>query len=104
MSSPINILEIIRGTTNTIQIDVTDASGAPYALENGEVLRFGVKRNAASSDYLIRKDVAAGTGSYLVTLMPEDTAVVPLASYLFDVGLQCGSDYYPPRPSWFGPT
>ena len=94
MSNPMNILEIIRGTTNTVHIDVTDAGGTPYALADGEVLRFGVKRNAASSEYLIRKDVTIGTGSYSVTLTPEDTAGLAPGSYLFDVGLQSGGDYY----------
>ena len=45
-----NALSVVRGTTNTIRIDVTDSNGTPYALGIGEVLRFGVKRNAASSD------------------------------------------------------
>lgn len=87
-------LSVVRGTTNTIRIDVTDANGTPYVLGIGEVLRFGVKRNAASSDYLIRKDITSGTGSYLVTLMPEDTIGLAVSQYLFDVGLQSGDNYY----------
>ena len=50
MACNTNILSVVRGTTNTIRIDVTDANGTPYILGIGEVLRFGVKRNAVSSD------------------------------------------------------
>ena len=34
-----NALSVVRGTTNTIRIDVTDANGAHYALMAGEFLR-----------------------------------------------------------------
>lgn len=87
-------LSVVRGTTNTIRIDVTDANGTPYALGTGEVLRFGVKQDASSTGYLIRKDITSGTGSYLVTLMPEDTIGLAVSQYLFDVGLQSGDNYY----------
>lgn len=94
MTCNTNVLSVVRGTTSTIRIDVTDANGTPYALGTGEVLRFGVKRNAASTEYLIRKDITSGTGSYLVTLTPEDTAGLAITQYLFDVGLQSGENYY----------
>lgn len=87
-------LSVVRGTTSTIRIDVTDANGTPYALGTGEVLRFGVKQDTASTDYLIRKDITSGTGSYLVTLTPEDTIGLAVSQYLFDVGLQSGDNYY----------
>lgn len=96
-----NSLSVVRGTTNTIRIDVTDANGMPYVLGTGEVLRFGVKRNAASPGYLIRKDITGGTGAYLVTLMPEDTIGLTVSQYLFDVGLQSGDNYYNVIPATF---
>lgn len=35
MTCNTNVLSVVRGTTNTIRIDVTDANGTPYALGAG---------------------------------------------------------------------
>ena len=90
-----NKIEIVRGTTNTIAIDVLDANGAPYALKDGEKLIFGVKRKVTDKDELIvRIASAADDGSYVVKIEPIDTVNLPCDKYVFDVGLQSGDAFY----------
>lgn len=91
-------IEIIRGTTNTFNIEVKDADGAAYALAGGEKLVFGVKANKQQAECDIVKTLTASdvtdSGAYALKLNPEDTADLPCGHYCYDVGLASGSDYY----------
>ena len=90
-----NKIEIVRGTTVIIQIDVLDAEGNPYELQDGEKLIFGVKRKTAdSADIIVKTASVSQDGAYTVTLIPEDTCELPCDKYVYDVGLQSGNDFY----------
>lgn len=96
MSSTIHI---IRGTTTSIDIALTNESGGAYLLQSNEILRFGVKVRAEHTDYTLVKELTAadlnsdGT-AYTLTLEPEDTEDMEFMRYCYDVGLQSGTDYY----------
>jgi hypothetical protein len=88
-------IEIVRGTTNTIQIDVLDALGHPYTIANGETVVFGVKCKAEDEDLLLVKAAfVEDDGVYHVKLYPEDTAGLECSRYVYDVGLQSGENFY----------
>ena len=88
-------IEIIRGTSNTFEVEVTDANGEPYTLASGESIIFGVKKRATHMDYVLKKVVTESTdGVCTVILAPEDTASLPFGKYFFDVGLQSGAAFY----------
>lgn len=90
-------ISIIRGMTNTFNITLTDPEGNPYFLGDGEVLRFGIKRNTAERQCCIRKELTAAdlkNGVYPIKLTPEDTAGLPCGGYCYDAGVQIGEDYY----------
>lgn len=92
-------LSIVRGRTETIHITISDASGNAYVLGNEEKLIFGVKKNYYDASYLIKKtltihDVSSISGTYILTLKPEDTQYLRCDKYFYDVGLQSGNDYY----------
>jgi hypothetical protein len=53
-------IEIVRGTTNTFDITVTDAFGQLYTLSANETLLFGVKRTPEDIDYIFVKSVKVG--------------------------------------------
>lgn len=90
-----NKIEIVRGTTNTINIDVLDSNGNPYTLKDGEKLIFGVKRKVADADEIIVKTASVTEdGSYVVKLVPDDTCNLPCDKYVFDVGLQSDDAFY----------
>lgn len=89
------IIEIVRGTTNTFEIAVTDGDGSAYALGSNEKIVFGIKRSPSDSALLIVKVAqSAGDGRFRVTVTPGDTDGLPFGRYYYDVGLDDGTNFY----------
>ena len=95
-------IEIVRGTTKTLAITVTDSNNDIYTLEDGEKVVFGVKRKPEDSRPVILKTPTSGeNGVYAMTITPADTEELPFGKYFFDVGILSGSNYHniiKPRP------
>lgn len=88
-------IEIVRGTTNTFAITVTDANNELYTLASAEKIKFGIKRKKEDADPIFVKTAITGeNGLYVITLAPSDTAELPYGKYLYDVGLQSGGAYH----------
>jgi len=90
-------LAIVRGTTKTMTIRVTAEDGSVYTLEEGEVLRFGVKKHPGDTAYLFSKDMSSSSladGVYSFIINPGDTEDLDFGCYFYDVGLQSGSEYF----------
>lgn len=88
-------IEIVRGTTNTLEIAITDADGAAYIATAGEKIIFGVKKKATDPDLVFTKVAAYSTpGKYIATISPDDTNELTPGRYCYDVGLQSGDDYF----------
>lgn len=88
-------VEIIRGTTNTLQIDVVDATGTPYEIGTGETIVFGIKRNITDAEpFLVKVAYVDGAGIYSVRLFPEDTEGLSCGKYIYDVGMKAGANYF----------
>lgn len=90
-----NDIKVVRGTTNSFQITVTDAEGNLYNLQEGERLLFGVKKSHDDEEYIFVKSVGScENGVYTVTLDPCDTDICDCCHYLYDVAIQSGADFY----------
>ena len=88
-------IEIVRCTSNVLQINVTDANGAAYTLGDGESVVFGVKKEATDTELLIVKTAASvGDGVFMVALHPDDTENLAAGRYWYDVGVEKGADYF----------
>lgn len=91
-------ISIVRGTTNTFAVAIEDEDGELYELESGEVLRFGIKRRAEDDEYIFELEATSSDadtdGAYPFALGPTDTIELPFGTYIYDVGLQSGDDYY----------
>lgn len=88
-------IAMIRGTTNLFNITVTDAEERLYTLGKGEFLKFGVKQKPEDEEYLVYKEISTGeNGVYTVELAPDDTIGLAYGRYVYDVGLQIGSNYF----------
>lgn len=88
-------IEIVRGTTNTLALSVTDADGNAYTLADGELLIFGVKEKPEDEELLIQKTITDCTdGVAMVELSPDDTIGLKYGRYIYDVGLESGEDYH----------
>ena len=92
-------LEMVRGTTYTLALTLTDSTGAEYILSAGQVLRFGLKKAVSQAAYSVVKELTAAdydttAHGYNITLLPSDTEGLAFGGYVFDVGLQLGEDSY----------
>lgn len=91
----LNKIEIIRGTTNTFDLSVFDASGNVYTMEEYEKIIFGVKRKTSDTDLVIMKLAKmTNPGIYEITLSPEDTSALECGKYVYDVSLESRSNFY----------
>jgi hypothetical protein len=88
-------IKMVRGTSRTFRISVTDAEGRPYNMLDGEKLIFGVKKQTTDDELLVCKVVRECVdGVCVVELDPEDTVNLEVGKYYYDVGLESGADYY----------
>ncbi len=86
-----NDIEIVRGTTNSFKLTLTDAQGNPYTLETGQVLVFGIKERKTDEERLLVKKLhSTATGEYYLELEAADTADIPPGRKFYDIGLQHG--------------
>lgn len=80
-------ITLTRGDTFKAQISITDKDGNPYELQEGDVVRFAMKKNYsdADEDVLIVKVIPNDT--LILTLNPEDTKELPFGTYVYDIQL-----------------
>lgn len=88
-------IEIVRGTTNVIEITVLDGEGNLRNLSSGEAILFGVKERLSDDVYVfVRAATQKTLGTYTVELFKEDTQGREFGRYYYDVGLQSGDDFF----------
>lgn len=88
-------LSIIRGTTNTFGITLTDEYGSPCELEEGQEIVFGVKKSPKDADCIfIKRTTGLVDGAYCFTIDPSDTIDLEVGKYYYDVGVQHGESIY----------
>lgn len=88
-------IEIVRGTSNTFEISITDSNDEQYNMTEGEVLVFGVKRKGNQEEVVILKKATESVdGVCTIEIDPSDTANLETGRYVYDVGLQSGGDYF----------
>lgn len=91
-------MEIVRGTTKTPTIKLKK-NGDEYQIDEGDIIRFGVKNNTDDSEYLILKemistDYSEDAGGYPLMIYPEDTINLDVGSYAYDIGIQTAAGQY----------
>ena len=78
-----NNINMIRGDTIRLDIEITTADGNPYILKDGDKLLFTVKKNVFDKDIIIQKKITSGT----IVIDHQDTADLEYRSYVYDVQL-----------------
>lgn len=92
----VQAIEIVRGTTLPMILEITDANGSLYKLGTGERVLFGVKKNPKDESTIFTLEAVAQstTGQYSITVYPENTQELEPGRYWYDVGLESGGDYF----------
>lgn len=81
-----NALSVTRGDTLSVDVSITDADGAPYALQDGDMLVLTVKRTTAVDEpVVIQKTNDAKSGTHF-ELTPGETEV-DYGEYRYDIEL-----------------
>lgn len=91
-------VQVRRGASETFNISLLDPDGGTYVLQEGEVLRYGVKRFSADPQLRIKKILGPGdmkNGVYPIVLKPSETLGMETGDYRYDFGVQSGDDYWP---------
>ena len=96
---PENALSIIRGTSKTLELVVTDADGKAVNLTGGKVV-MTVKATVTDTTPLVQKSSDVPTqaeltvpreGKARIYLVPADTQTMTVRQYVFDVWLVLAS-------------
>lgn len=77
-----NSIELTRGDTARLTINLTDDYDQPYEMQPEDMLIFTVKTSTDATEKIIEKELK---GTNLLHLKPEDTANIEYTKYVYDV-------------------
>lgn len=78
-------IQLTRGDTARLTVNITDDEGEQYIVQSSDVLSLTVKKDYSDSVPLIQKIV---TGSNLFHIEPSDTKSLSFGKYKYDVQLE----------------
>lgn len=88
-------MSVVRGTTNSFSVTITDEEGNEYTPEADQVLVFGLKRNRLDENrVLVKKLTRRTSGDHYLELYPEDTKDLEPGTYYYDIGMQQGESVF----------
>ena len=88
-------MSVVRGTTNSFSVTVTDDEGNEYTPEVDQVLVFGLKRNKLDENRVLVKKITRRTsGEHYLEISPEDTKDLEPGNYYYDIGMQQGKSVF----------
>lgn len=80
-----NTITLTRGDTFKATIGITNPDGTPYEPEEGDSIRFAMKKEYEDAEVLIEKDIP--TDTLILTIAPEDTKPLRFGDYVYDIQL-----------------
>lgn len=78
-------ITMTRGDTLTVQIAINKADGTPYEPEQGDAVRFALKKDYSDKAPLIMKTI--DIEDLCLTLVPNDTKKLAFGDYVYDIEL-----------------
>lgn len=76
-------IELTRGDTLRVVLELTDYNGNAYVPNSGDIIRFAMKRRYNDATPLILKTIPNDTLTLL--LEPSETKALPYAEYVYDI-------------------
>lgn len=76
-------INITRGDTAYINVNVMNRTTGKYILQDGDVVKFSVKKTINDTTPLIQKQLIDNK----IKILPTDTALLPFGSYVYDIQL-----------------
>lgn len=78
-------IRLTRGDSLKIIVTPINVDGSDYEAEDGDVIRFAMKKSYNDQEPLIEKNIPVDT--YLLELDPSDTKKLRFGEYVYDVEL-----------------
>jgi hypothetical protein len=77
-------IELTRGDSATLTVNITDAAGKPYTVRDTDTLTLSVKKDVKDPKPSVQKSIH---GNNRIHLEPKDTAGLEFGNYVYDVEL-----------------
>ena len=84
-----NLIVATRGDTIILDINIVDAEGNPYVPEEGDRLRFALKKNYNDEEALIVKEIPTDTCQLRIESYETKHMIQP-GQYVYDIQLTYG--------------
>lgn len=78
-----NDIRLTRGDTLHLEVEIINQDGEPYELEEGDKLEFTLKKNTATEEVLIKKEILEKK----FTISHEESQKLSYGLYVYDVQL-----------------
>lgn len=76
---------LTRGDTFVANIGIKNANGTPYIPQQGDTVRFAMKKDYSDASPILEKDIPIETMQ--LSLEPGDTKSLSFRSYVYDIQL-----------------
>lgn len=76
-------ISLVRGDTLKVRVEILKNNNTIYTPQNGDTLRFAMKKDYSSSRVLINKSIP--TDTLILHLKPEDTKKLAFGEYVYDI-------------------
>ena len=80
-----NTITLTRGDTFKAVIGITNPDGTPYEPDEGDTIRFAMKKDYNDETVLVEKNIP--TDTLILTLEPSDTKPLEFGDYVYDIQL-----------------
>ena len=80
-----NRISLTRGDTFNAKVSITDSEGAAYVPNEGDKIRFAMKKNYDDEEPLLLINIPIDTMILVIT--PEDTKSLEFGKYVYDIEL-----------------
>lgn len=78
-----NDIELTRGDTLHLEVEITNQNGEPYELEEGDKLEFTLKKNTTTEEFILKRQLSSNQ----FTISHEETKEMNYGTYVYDVQL-----------------
>lgn len=81
-------LQMIRGDSESLIIEIEEADSTPYEFQDGDTIYFTVKQRASSKEKVLQKIVKIFPGNQaIIEINPKDTSSLGFRKYVYDIQL-----------------
>lgn len=78
-----NTIKLTRGDSMYTEVGMVKSDGTPYEPQEGDVIRFGLKKNADDTECIIEKVIS--NDDLILHLDPSDTKNLAIDKYVYDI-------------------